>query len=145
MLLLGEQDFAVTGHDSFDANRLVMVTPRQATSLLNSPPLELGPQCRAIAATDQWCKQRIQSLRRYGRPVVCTEYMARPRGSTFASILPLLKSEKVGAYNWGFVNGKSQTIYPWDSWDKTYTAEPLVWFCFMTSSAKTGVRMIRRK
>ena len=29
-----------------------------------------------------------------------------------------LKDEKVGAYNWGFVNGKSQTIYPWDSWEK---------------------------
>jgi hypothetical protein len=32
MLLLGEQDFAATGHDSFDANALVMVTLRQATS-----------------------------------------------------------------------------------------------------------------
>jgi len=73
-------------------------------------------------------KRRVDSLRRFGRPIVCTEYMARPRGSTFASILPLLKKEKVGAYNWGFVNGKSQTIYPWDSWDKTYTAEPTVWF-----------------
>jgi hypothetical protein len=54
--------------------------------------------------------------------------MARPLGSTFESILPLLKHERVGAYNWGFVNGKSQTIYPWDSWEKTYTAEPAVWF-----------------
>ena len=32
MLLLGEQDFAATGHDSFDANAIVMVTLRQATS-----------------------------------------------------------------------------------------------------------------
>src|SRR3984957_11796614 len=71
---------------------------------------------------------RIDSLRRYQRPVICTEYMARPLGSTFASILPLLKKEKVGAYNWGFVNGKSQTIYPWDSWEKSYNAEPAVWF-----------------
>jgi hypothetical protein len=73
-------------------------------------------------------KSRIASLRRFGRPIVCTEYMARPRGSTFATILPLLKAERVGAYNWGFVNGKSQTIYPWDSWEKTYTGEPTVWF-----------------
>jgi hypothetical protein len=42
--------------------------------------------------------------------------MARPRGSTFEAVLPVLKQEKVGAYNWGFVSGKSQTIYPWDSW-----------------------------
>src|ERR1022692_797487 len=33
MLLLGEQDFAATGHDSFDANAIVMVTLRQATSM----------------------------------------------------------------------------------------------------------------
>jgi hypothetical protein len=76
----------------------------------------------------QEMKRRIDSLRRLHRPIVCTEYMARLRGSTFAAIMPLLKEEKVGAYNWGFVNGKSQTIYPWDSWEKTYTAEPPVWF-----------------
>lgn len=73
-------------------------------------------------------KKRIDSLRRFKRPVICTEYMARPLGSTFAAILPLLKQEKVGAYNWGFVSGKTQTIYPWDSWEKTYTAEPTPWF-----------------
>jgi hypothetical protein len=73
-------------------------------------------------------KERIASLRRFKRPVICTEYMARPLGSTFAAILPILKEEHVGAYNWGFVNGKTQTIYPWDSWEKTYTAEPNPWF-----------------
>jgi hypothetical protein len=73
-------------------------------------------------------KKKIESLRRYDRPIVCTEYMARPLGSTFAAILPQLKKERVGAYNWGFVNGKSQTIYPWDSWDKPYRGEPAVWF-----------------
>lgn len=72
--------------------------------------------------------RRIDSLRRYHRPIICTEYMARPLGSTFASILPLLKKEHVGAYNWGFVNGKSQTIYPWDSWEKSYSGEPAIWF-----------------
>jgi hypothetical protein len=73
-------------------------------------------------------KRKIDSLRRYHRPIVCTEYMARPLGSTFATILPLLKKEDVGAYNWGLVSGKSQTIYPWDSWEKSYTGEPEVWF-----------------
>jgi Cellulase (glycosyl hydrolase family 5) len=73
-------------------------------------------------------RSRIESLRRFGRPLICTEYMARPIGSTFQTILPILKQARVGAYNWGFVSGKSQTIYPWDSWDKHYTAEPPVWF-----------------
>ncbi len=43
MLLLGEHDFAATGHDSLDADSLVMVTLRQATSF---PP----PQHPAHAA-----------------------------------------------------------------------------------------------
>ena len=73
-------------------------------------------------------KKRIATLKRFHRPIICTEYMARPLGSTFASILPILKEDKVGAYNWGFVSGKSQTIYPWDSWGKKYTGPPPVWF-----------------
>ncbi len=73
-------------------------------------------------------KQCVQNLRRYHRPILCTEYMARPRGSTFDPILGYLKEQGVGAFNWGFVSGKTQTIYPWDSWTKTYTAEPPLWF-----------------
>jgi hypothetical protein len=73
-------------------------------------------------------KTRVQNLRRYNRPVICTEYMARPRGSTFDPVMTFLKEQKVGAYNWGFVAGKTQTIYPWDSWRQNYTAEPEVWF-----------------
>lgn len=73
-------------------------------------------------------KQAVEHLRSYGRPLLCTEYMARPRGSTFDPILGYLKDQKVAAYNWGFVSGKTQTIYPWDTWEKQYTAEPKVWF-----------------
>lgn len=70
----------------------------------------------------------IDSLRRFNRPILCTEYMARPNGSNFEPHLGLMKDQKVAAYNWGFVSGKSQTIYPWDSWTKKYTSEPPVWF-----------------
>ncbi|MBN1490427.1 MAG: NPCBM/NEW2 domain-containing protein, partial [Phycisphaerae bacterium] len=70
----------------------------------------------------------VRNLRRYNRPILCTEYMARPNGSTFDPILGYFKAERVSAYNWGFVAGKTQTIYPWDSWKKTYTAEPPLWF-----------------
>jgi Cellulase (glycosyl hydrolase family 5) len=73
-------------------------------------------------------EKRITWLQRYGRPILCTEYMARPNGSTFEGFLPVAKKYKVAMYNWGFVNGKTQTIYPWDSWTKTYTGEPPVWF-----------------
>jgi hypothetical protein len=73
-------------------------------------------------------KRRVEQLKRYNRPILCTEYMARPNGSTFDPTLAYLRDQKVGAYNWGFVAGKTQTIYPWDSWTKTYSAEPPVWF-----------------
>ena len=71
---------------------------------------------------------RVNNLKRYGRPILCTEYMARPIGSNFEPHLGWMKENKIGAYNWGFVNGKSQTIYPWDSWQKKYAGEPPVWF-----------------
>lgn len=71
---------------------------------------------------------RINQLRRFGRPLLCTEYMARGPGSTFEGSLPLLKEHHVGAYNWGFVQGKSQTYFPWDSWQHPYPPEPALWF-----------------
>jgi len=73
-------------------------------------------------------EKRINWLQRYNRPLLCTEYMARPNGSTFQSFLPVAKKYNIAMYNWGFVDGKTQTIYPWDSWTKTYTAEPPLWF-----------------
>ncbi len=72
--------------------------------------------------------QAIHSLRQYERPLICTEYMARPVGSTFAGVLPVLHDQHAWAYNWGFVDGKSNTIYPWDSWQVTYNGEPPEWF-----------------
>lgn len=71
---------------------------------------------------------KMKQLERYRRPLICTEYMARPTGSTFEGFLPTAKRHKVGMINWGFVEGKSQTIYPLDSWTKKYNDEPDLWF-----------------
>ena len=75
-------------------------------------------------------EKRVRQLRTYGRPILCTEYMARGNGSTFDTVLPLGKKLGVMAMiNWGFVDGKSQTRLPWDSWKKPYTyEEPAIWF-----------------
>ena len=73
-------------------------------------------------------KRAADSLLRLGRPLLCTEYLARPFGSTFNPHLGFFKQRHIAAYNWGFVSGKSQTIYPWDSWTHAYTAEPESWF-----------------
>jgi hypothetical protein len=77
----------------------------------------------------EYFKREVGWLKKYGRPVICTEFMARSVGSTFDTILPIAKEEKVGAINWGFVVGKTQTNFPWESWQHPYIHnEPPVWF-----------------
>ena len=71
---------------------------------------------------------RIGELAPLGRPILCTEYLARPLGSTVEDILPIAKRHNVGAFNWGLVAGKTETYYPWDSWDHPYSTAPKVWF-----------------
>jgi hypothetical protein len=73
-------------------------------------------------------EQKILQLKRFNRPLLCTEYMARPFNNTFQEIMPLFKEHNVGAYNWGLVAGKTQTHCPWDSWNKKYESEPELWF-----------------
>ena len=72
-------------------------------------------------------QQLIDSLKQYGRPLICTEYMARTRNSTFQTIMPLLKAEHLGAISWGLVAGKTNTIFAWDTPLPDQT-EPPVWF-----------------
>jgi hypothetical protein len=72
---------------------------------------------------------RIRQLQAHGRPLLCTEYMARSFGSTFDSTLQVARDENIGMINWGFVTGKSQTNMPWDSWKTPYDqTPPPVWF-----------------
>ncbi len=72
-------------------------------------------------------EKMLAGLKKYNRPIMCTEYMARSNNSTFEGILPVFHKSKVAAYHWGLFSGKSQTIYPWSSWEKTFTAEPKLW------------------
>ena len=71
-------------------------------------------------------KTAIDTLQKRGRPVICTEYMARRNNSKFETHLPILKRYNVGAINWGLVSGKSNTIFPWGS--KEGSPEPNPWF-----------------
>lgn len=75
----------------------------------------------------QWHQRVIELLKVHGRPLICTEYMARTRNSRFANILPLLKRHQVGAINWGLVAGKSNTIYAWGT-PIADGGEPEEWF-----------------
>ena len=53
--------------------------------------------------------------------------MARTRGSKFETHLPIFKKYNVGAINWGFVSGKSNTIYEWGK-PMPDGSEPKIWF-----------------
>jgi hypothetical protein len=87
---------------------------------------------RGWAQTARWpeyFKRQVSWLKKYNRPVIRTEYMARSVGSTFDTILPIVKEEQVGRINWGFVAGKTQTYLKWESWEHPYVLSQLpVWF-----------------
>ncbi|GAB3936789.1 cellulase family glycosylhydrolase [Mucilaginibacter myungsuensis] len=69
----------------------------------------------------------VRTLKTHDRPLICTEYMARTRKSLFSNVMPMLKKENVGAINWGFVAGKTNTIFAWDT-PMPNGGEPLIWF-----------------
>lgn len=75
----------------------------------------------------EWHLRVIQMLKTHGRPLICTEYMARTRNSRFSTILPMLKKENIAAINWGLVSGKSNTIYAWDT-PLPGGEQPIEWF-----------------
>jgi hypothetical protein len=68
---------------------------------------------------------KIAVCRSYGRPLLCTEWLRRQVGNTFAALLPLFAQHKVGWYHWGLVAGKTQTYMPWGS--KPGDPMPDVW------------------
>jgi hypothetical protein len=78
-------------------------------------------------SNDSLHRQAIDSLRRYRRPLICSEYMARKHNSRFDNIMPLLKNENIGAINWGLVAGKTNTMYAWDE-PIPDGSEPVLWF-----------------
>lgn len=92
---------------------------------------------------------RIDELAPLGRPIICTEYLARGMGSTVEGILPVAKRRNVGAYNWGLVAGRTQAYLPWDSWKKPYTAPPDPWFSDLlrpdgSAYAQSEIRVIQK-
>ncbi|HEX8669584.1 MAG TPA: 1,4-beta-xylanase [Allosphingosinicella sp.] len=100
------------------------LTPIQRTQLTESDVITFHNY--------EWPEQfeaRIAQLRKYARPLICTEWMARPAGSTADTILPIAHRENIGMVNWGFVQGEIQTHLPWDSWERPYVLQqPVSWF-----------------
>lgn len=60
-------------------------------------------------------RELIGQLRPLGRPMLNTEWMARTLGSRIDDQLELYRSERIGAFQWGLVQGRTQTHHPWPS------------------------------
>ena len=50
---------------------------------------------------------RLQLLRRYQRPIICSDWLMRQVGNDFEKILPLFSVYRVGWFNQGLVSGKT--------------------------------------
>lgn len=61
----------------------------------------------------QSVRRFIDHLSAHGRPIFCTEWMARPVDSRIEDQLPLFRDLGVGCFQWGFVQGRTQTHLPW--------------------------------
>ncbi len=70
-------------------------------------------------------QQQINDLKKYNRPMICTEWMNRPNRSVISDNLPVFYNEKVGCMLWGLVNGKTQTDLPWGH--RPGDPQPQVW------------------
>ena len=72
-------------------------------------------------------EERIKTLKKHNRPLLCTEWLHRPSGNTFQSHLPLFKKENIGIYNWGLINGKTQTHLNWSTMSGKPDSSPDLW------------------
>lgn len=71
-------------------------------------------------------EREIAGLRVHGRPIICTEWMARTVNCLVKTNLPVFARERVGCLNWGLVAGKTNTIYAWKTTMSVWN--PRRWF-----------------
>ncbi|MFZ4519321.1 MAG: 1,4-beta-xylanase [Microthrixaceae bacterium] len=67
----------------------------------------------------------IDHLTAYGRPLLCTEWLGRPRSTV--ELIEVFRDRGVGCHTWGLVDGRTQTKYPWTSWNRP-TPDDAPWF-----------------
>ncbi|WP_341938192.1 hypothetical protein [Marinimicrobium sp. C2-29] len=73
-------------------------------------------------------QQAIEFLKSYERPLICSEWMGRHVGSLLTEQLPLFCREAIGCYQWGLVEGKTQTYLPWPMLSRINAASSGDWF-----------------
>eukprot|EP00662_Eupelagonemidae_sp_cell21_P034041 gene34041-biopygen17093 len=89
-------------------------------------------------------REAVRQAARLGRPVLCTEWLARTGDSHFRTVLPVLHRHGVGAFARGLVNGRTQTQWAWDSWLRDARADPQPWPRFGSLSISSAFKPERR-
>jgi hypothetical protein len=95
-------------------------TPLPGSSL---PPYQTEIDAAALTLSDvvsfhaYWAKAHVSTfiahLEALGRPMYCTEWMARAVDSRIEDQLRLFRDKGIGCFQWGFVRGRTQTHLPW--------------------------------
>jgi len=76
-------------------------------------------------------RKAIEILEVHNRPIMCTEWMARTLDSRIMEQLPLMNKNKIGSWQWGLVQGRTQTHIPWPAIKENmtdYNEETSEWF-----------------
>ena len=59
-------------------------------------------------------KEAKSLMKKYGRPLINTEWLARIRDCNIEDLYPWFEQQRIGCVMWGFVAGKYQTYEPWE-------------------------------
>lgn len=70
----------------------------------------------------------LASIEKQDRPILVTEWLHRPADNTMEEHLPLFFERKIGAWQWGMIQGKTQTNLNWSTMNGgTPEPEPALW------------------
>lgn len=72
-------------------------------------------------------KERIEEFKKCGRPMFCTEWLHRIEGNNIETHMPFYKENNIAIYNWGLVQGKTQTNLSWREEDNCQNSQPAIW------------------
>ncbi|WP_312948659.1 1,4-beta-xylanase [Superficieibacter sp.] len=72
--------------------------------------------------------EMLDMLAQRKRPVLCTEWLARHADCHFSEQLPLFSAFETGCYQWGLVQGKTQTWIPWTCFNTGQADPQALWF-----------------
>ena len=70
----------------------------------------------------------LAMLEAQNRPVLVTEWLHRPAGNTIENHLPVFAERKIGAWQWGMIQGRTQTNLSWKTMNGGMPEpEPALW------------------